>query len=405
MKIIQINAVYEKASTGRTCKELSDELWKRGHEVYTAYSAGASNAKHTYKIGTSRDTKIHALCSRLFGLQGYYSIIATKRLLNYMDKIEPDIVHLRNLHANYINLPMLLKYLASKDIATVITLHDCWFFTGKCTHYMMDNCFKWQSGCNHCPRLRKDNKSWLFDRTPKMWKDKKELLNAIPRLAVVGVSDWITDQTRQSFLKNANILRRIYNWIDLETFYPRRENVRKKYGINEDKFIILTVSAGWNENSDKFKDFIKLSKLIDETMQMVIVGGGVNKDLLPENVVWIDYVDGTDELANIYSSVDVYVHLSRQDTFGKVVAEAMACGTPAIVYDSTALPELIGKGCGYKVACGNIVALFKAVILIKTNTKKHYSRNCRSFVEKFFEKKTLIKEMEILYRDILNNNK
>ncbi len=405
MKIIQINAVYETASTGRTCMELSDELRKHGNEVYTAYSAGYSNAEYTYKIGTDFDTKIHALCSRIFGLQGYYSVNATKRLLKYIDSINPDVVHLRNLHANYINLPMLLKYLAKKDIATVITLHDCWFFTGKCTHYTADGCYKWKTGCSHCIRLKKDIPSWFFDRTSKMWSDKNKLFNAIPRLAVVGVSDWITDQARQSFLKNANIVKRIYNWINLNTFYPRRENVRKKYGISEDKFTILTVSAGWNENSDKFKDAVKLSKLTDKTMQIVIVGSGVNKDLLPENVIWIDYVDGTDELANIYSSADVYVHLSREDTFGKVVAEAMACGTPAVVYDATALPELIGEGCGYAVECGNVSALFKAVKLIKSNTKNYYSEKCRSFAEENFDKNKLIRETQILYREIIDDKR
>lgn len=400
MKVVQINAVCGTGSTGGICSEISDFLFLHGVENYIFFGFGNNKRTNAKKFNTKLDIKIHALLSRITGLQSYFSVNATRSMLKLLDKINPDVVHLHNLHSNYINLPMILKYLAEKDIATVITLHDCWFFTGRCTHYTEDECYKWKIKCNRCKRLKKDIPSWLFDRSSKMWTDKNKLFNAIPRLAIIGVSDWITNQAKQSFLKNALIFKRIYNWIDLDTFNPKESNIKRKYNIMEDKFTILSVSAGWNRNSVKFKDAIKLSELIDDDMQMVLVGSGMDKESLPNKIIVIDYVDSKDELAQIYSAADVYVHLSREDTFGKVVVEAMACGTPAVVYDSTALPELIGEFCGFVVDCGNVDEIYKKILKIVERGKASYSGCCVDFVRKQFDKKKLLTETLELYADI-----
>ena len=106
MKVLQINAISRIRSTGRLCAEIADYLNSIGEEGYLAYSAGKPYEKG-YKIGTPFGMKLHSFCSRLFGLQGYFSESGTKKLLKYMDKLKPDVVHLHNLHANYINLPRL----------------------------------------------------------------------------------------------------------------------------------------------------------------------------------------------------------------------------------------------------------------------------------------------------------
>src|SRR5690606_36635705 len=130
-------------------------------------------------IGSTFDHKLHGLWSRVFGEQTYFSKRATKELVAYIQKLKPDVVHLRNWHSNFINLGILLKYLADHDVPTVITLHDCWFYTGKCTHYTVDSCYKWQNNCGGCPRLKKDNPSWFFDKTTQMLADKRESFGKI----------------------------------------------------------------------------------------------------------------------------------------------------------------------------------------------------------------------------------
>ncbi len=402
MKILQINAVYGTGSTGRIVAELSDGFKQTGDETFVAYQTSRKAVENGFSMGNNFLDKAEALSARVFGLQAYGRTIETKRLLRWMGKIQPDIVHLHNLHSNYINFSLLLRYLAEKDIPTVITLHDCWPFTGKCTHYTAVRCDKWKSGCGGCPQLKKDIPSWFFDRTAKMWSDKKQLFSELPRLAVVGVSDWITDEARKSFLGNAKIIERIYNWIDLEIFYPRKKDVRAQYHISQDKFTLLCIGAGWKDGTTKFDDLLLLADKLPSNMQIVLVGNAETDKRLPKNIISIGYIHDVDMLAEVYSSVDVYVHLSREDTFGKVIAEALACGTPAVVYNSTACPELIGDGCGYIVQTGNLDEMCRCVTEIERNGKKTYSPACVAWVETHFKKEELLRQTRELYLKLLD---
>ena len=223
MKVLQINAVYGIGSTGRTTAELDKALQEKGINSLVVTPKTNVLQDNIYIIGSKVDWKIHGFLSRFVGKQAHFSKNATERLIHYIEVQRPDVVHLRNLHGNYIHFPLFMRYLAVHDIPTVLTLHDCWFYTGKCCHYTVDGCFRWKTGCHDCPRLHKDNPSWFRDATATLWAEKKKLFESIPRLAVVGVSDWITNEAKQSFLTCAREVTRIYNWIDTNTFCPKKD--------------------------------------------------------------------------------------------------------------------------------------------------------------------------------------
>lgn len=400
MKVLQINAVSGIRSTGRICTEISDYLNKNSHEGYIAYSAGVPSFGG-YTIGNKFDAKMHALLSRISGKQAYFSTFASMALLKYMNKLKPDVVHLHNLHGNYINLKLILNYLAKKDIATVITLHDCWFYTGKCTHYTADNCYKWKTECHDCPRLKKDNPSWFFDRTKKMHRDKKKWFNAIPRLAVVGVSDWITNEARQSFLQSAKIVTRIYNWIDLEVFKPLDTSGLKSKLRLQNKFVILGVASRWS-NTKGLDKFIELAGKVTSDTAIILVGAMKRKTGLPENIIHINETHDAKELAQYYSLADVYLHLSKEETFGKTIAEALSCGTPAIVYDSTACPEILGDRCGHVLSDSNLKTILDSINKLETNGKSYYMDKCKKRAHQEFNSAINIKKTINLYHQIVN---
>ncbi|WP_338655185.1 glycosyltransferase [Sporosarcina psychrophila] len=393
MKVLQINTVHKEKSTGRTCEEVNRALEASGNKGYVAYGRGKHKDTNAYRIGTEIEYYTHNLLARLTGLQGYFSYFATKRLIKYIKNLSPDIIHLRNLHAFYLNYPLFFKYLKDSEIPIILNLHDCWALTGKCAHNTDIQCDKWKKQCFNCPVVKSYPKSYFFDQTRKQYKDKKNWFDEIDNLSVIGVSEWVSNQARMSFLSEREITT-VYNWIDTKTFYPRKSNVSKKIGIKEDKFVILGVSSNWTEGSPRYEDFIKLSKKIPESMQIVLVGQS-NVEIFPENISRVDFMKNIDELAEIYSSADVYVHLSTEDTFGKVVAEAMACGTPAIVYNSTALPELIKDGCGYTVEKRNVQEVFDSILKIQKKGKEVFSGNCvNSIKENFSYSKNTIKLIE-----------
>lgn len=403
MNVLQINAVNDNYSTGRTAKEMSDFLLKNGHNSVVAYSKGPSfDPEHEYHIGSNLDTKIHGFMSRLTGKQGYFSRGATKKLLKFMDEYKPDVVVLRNLHGNYINLPILLKYLSKNDIATVVVLHDCWFYTGKCCHYTIQGCFKWQVACGGCPQLKNHNKSWFFDRTKKLLADKKKLFGAIPRLAVVGVSDWLTNEAKKSpVFENAKIITRIYNWIDTEKFSPKdTEELREKLGL-EGKKVILSVASGWSKEKG-LDTVLELAKKLNADEQVVLVGNLPSDVSLNDKILHIPATNSVDELAELYSMADVFLQPSLEETFGKVTAEALACGTPVICFDSTTTPELIDESCGTVVINLSATSMLNAVWQILRKDKIIIPEDCRNKAINQFYIKSRLAEYILLFETLLN---
>lgn len=404
MRVLQINAVYNLSSTGRTTTELHKALLEKGHESYVAYSkTNKPDDENLYKIGSLLDCKIHALLSRITGKQGYYSHIPTLKLLKYMDKIKPDIVHLRNLHGNYINIPMLLKYLAKNRISTVITLHDFFFITGKCVHFFSGECNKWQSHCEKCPNLDNGNITWVFDRTSEMFRDKKELLSAIPHLTFVGVSKWTADEAKKSpIAASSDEVMYIYNWIDLSKFTQKDSDLIKKEKGFENKFVILGVASGWGEKRKKVDDFIELAERLPDDSRIVLVGNMPEKIKLPENVVSVGATNSVDELIDYYNMADVFLTVSLAETFGKVSAEALACGTPVVCYNSTANPEIVGEKCGYVVEENDLDGVMSAVNEIKSNGKAYYSEHCIAYAHENFDKDKNINKYIELYQKLID---
>ena len=383
MKVVQINAVYEYSSTGRTVKELHLALKKTGYQSYVFCTNESDEANGVYCMGTPLSRNIHGFLSRLSGLQGYFSYAATKRMLHKFDEIQPDVVHLRNLHGNYIHVNLLLDYLIARKIPTVVTLHDCWLFTGHCCHYIDRGCDRWKTGCGKCSSMHEWNKSWFFDTSAKVWKDRKERFSKLSSLTIVGVSDWITDECRESFMRlNPNVkFRRVYNWIDMDIFSPddnRQPNERP---------IILSVSQSWSALKG-LNDILKVAN-DNQDFDFYMIGQKPEIDNLPENVRFIGPISKIEDLVGYYRKADVLLHLSYQETFGKVVAESLSCGTPAVVYNVTALPELIGKGCGYVVEKGNWKqASFAVRELVASNNRIVP----RKFAETTFDGKKLIRD-------------
>ena len=399
MRVLQINAVYAQRSTGIIVKDINDELIRRGYESHIAYAISNYHPKNGYKIGNKLDYKIHALLTRLLGKQGYFSIISTRRFLRYIDRIKPDIVHLHNLHSNYINLNILLEYLEHESIHTVITLHDCWFFTGKCFHYQVAKCDRFKDSCGDCPLIKKDVPSWFFDPTAKVLSDKKKLFNNIKSLTVVGVSNWISNEAKQGIFKDKGVVT-IHNGVDINIFRPTPSEMREKLGL-KDEFVILGAADKWLNPLNREALKYILSNI---TSDMKIVIFGCNKEQLkqlPDSVIGIGYITDRDEMAKLYSMSDVFVNITLEDSLPTVNIEAQACGTPVITYKSGGSPETISERTGIVVPKGDKEGLLKAILKIKDRGKAIYEQKCLSHVEKNF----VIKDRYVEYVNLYNNIK
>lgn len=400
MKVLEINSSCESGSTGRNVVEIADYLNNKGIECYVAHTSGAPY-KNEYIIGNALINKIHAFLSRIIGWQEIYSIYPTIKLIQYINKMGFDVINLNNLHSNYLSYPLLMRALIKAERSIVLTLHDCWFYTGKCTHYTNDNCFKWQKKCGKCPRLKKDIKSWFFDFTSKMLLQKAKLYKkAAGHMAVIGVSDWITEEAKKSILKNSAIITRVYNWIDTDVFKPREKNKDLLLRLKcEGKKVLLGVAVGWNDDKG-LSDFIKLAGLLSQDYKIILVGEKIGERELPDKIQIVGKTKNIDELVDYYNIADCFLSLSTEESFGKVVAEALACGTPAVVYNCTASPELVGEKCGYIAEAHHIRELMFHISEICNRGKQNYADECRKFALVNFDKDRNIEMYLKIFREI-----
>ena len=401
MKVLMISGIYGSRSSGRSMQDLTEHLRARGHSVYIATPQKSCDDSNFYRIGNQLDHKAHALLSRVFGKQAYYSRCATGRLLRWVNKIKPDVVHIQVLHGNFIHFNKLIKYLSKKNIPVTFVLDDCWLFTGKCSHYTSAKCYKWKTGCEHCPQLQSCNPSWFFDRTKLLWRDKKRAYDELDNYAVVAVSDWLLEEAKQSIMQNATLLRRIYNSIDMQAFCYRPSDLRKKLGL-ENTFVVLGV-ATLLEESKGLSLFIKLASMMPTHWKIVFVGGLPENVKLPSNILSVGKTESVIELAQYYSMADAFVQMSVEETFGKVTAEALSCGTPAVVFDSTANPELVGEGCGYVVEPKNVEQVLESLCKIESSGRDFYSKACRTFIEENMDKEKNLGAFVEIYETLLGS--
>ena len=361
MVVVEINCVYY-GSTGTIASSLAKMVSKKGGKGYLAVPLGRHNKKMDSEniifFGNRFSEDSHIVLARLTGLEGHFSIFATLSLISKLKKLKPHVIHLHNLHSCYINLPILFEYLKTADIPVVWTLHDCWAFTGHCPHYDAVGCLKWQTGCFECSLYKQYPKSF-FDNSQRMYEKKRKWFKNIKKMTLVTPSFWLADEVKKSFLSEFPV-NVISNGVDLRDFYPRESNFKEKHNI-KNKYVVLGVASVWLKTKG-FDTFFELAKLLPSNYQIVLVGKIVDdSNLQMDKILYVDNITSQDELAQVYSSADVFVNPTVQEAFGLVNIEALACGTPVVTYRSGGSPECIDNKCGVIVEKNNINSMKKAI--------------------------------------------
>lgn len=401
-KVLQICVEGNTGSTGTIAESIGKIALNSGWESYIAFGRfpRESNSK-LIKIGNYWDIFLHGIETRIFDRHGLGSRGATKKLIKEIIQIAPDVIHLHHLHGYYINIEILFKFLSENNIPVVWTFHDCWSITGHCTYFDYIGCDKWKTECNNCPQMKEYPASIFIDRSKKNFYLKKSLFNSVDNLTVVSVSNWLNDIVGKSFMRKLS-RKVIYNGVDVELFKPSSSNnIKEKFSI-ESKFLIFGLATTWSKRKG-LDDFIKLSKNIDENAIIILVGlNAAQIKTLPKNIIGLQRTENVQELVDLYVASDVFLNLSVEETFGLTTAEALSCGTPAIVYDATASPELIDNHTGIIVEKKNIQSLLVAIEEIKKNGKSFYTEHCRSRAVKYFDKNIRFKEYFDLYNEKLN---
>jgi len=354
LKVVQINSVYGIGSTGAIAQNIGKVLSENGIENYVFYSGGIKTAeKRGIKYMSNFFVKCNAGLAKILGNYGFNTFFGTIKLIRKINKINPDIVQIHNIHGHNVNLSIFFKYLKKKNVEVIWTFHDCWAFTGYCPFFSKEDCNKWQTMCDKCPRASEF--SFFSDKSKKQYLRKRKALTSVDKLLIITPSKWLAELVKKSYFKDYEV-RVINNGIDLDIFKPTKSDYREKYGL-QNKRIILSSPKGHTE------PFKELNELIDKE-KFAIVLLGVSKEEaknLPDNILSLPKIRNKEEMAKWYTLADVFVNLSLEDNFPTVNIESLACGTPVVTYDTGGGPEIIDENTGITVPPRDVAAAWDAV--------------------------------------------
>lgn len=388
MKLLQINATANWGSTGRIAEQIGLKAMEHGWESYIAYGRKCNPSKsNLIRVGSKLNPYVHFAQQFLFDSEGLNSVFPTKQLIKKIKVLNPDIIHLHNIHDHWLNYKILFEYLNTTNIPIIWTQHDCWAFTGGCMHFVHSNCEKWKKYCSECPQKKR-----FLDSSRSNFELKKNLFGNNNNLTIVPVSQWMADFVQKSFLKNKNI-NVIHNGVDLNVFKPLSRN------REGNKFNILAVSSVWHQSKGLY-DIFKLREILSDEYEITIVGLS-EKQLtqLPNGVIGIQRTQNIQELVKLYSEADVFINPTYADTFPTVNIESLACGTPVITYRTGGSPEAIDEKTGIVVEQGNVNELANAIRKIRTTPLS--SNDCRKRSEEYFDKDKCFDKYIKLYEECL----
>lgn len=403
MKILIINSVCGNGSTGRIVSDIWSILKKQKHTVKIAYGVGEAtnvDSKDTIRINNKFGYYTHNILAKLTDHTGLYSSFATRVFIAKVKEFAPDVIHLHNLHGYYINYEILFTFLAEYNKPVIWTLHDCWAFTGHCSYFNTIKCEQWKTHCSYCSGLHTYPLCYFNGDVSHNFDIKKKVFTSVKNMTLVTPSQWLADLAKESFLNIYPIVP-IPNGIDLEVFKPTESDFKARNGI-QDKIMVLSLANVWSQRKG-YEDMIELAKCLDDKYKIVMVGLTQEQcSQVPKSIIPIQRTNNVKELAQIYTAADVFVNPSYEETMGLVTAEALACGTPAVVYDQTAVPEIVDAMSGIVVQAGNIEDLAKGISQVAALKKSDIRKRAQKY-EKYgqYEKYIDLYVQNVFKRNVL----
>lgn len=373
-------------------------LKEKGHQVFLLSPRTGVNYRTQLDgqvfWGGRLNWHVHNLLYQMTGIKDVYSTLDTLDLIRKLAKLQPDIIHFHVIGEGIVNLPLLIRYIARKNIPLVWTMHDCRAFTGGCPYFDEVGCDKWKTGCGKCPDTQ--YMSSKIERTKLQWKIMKRTLTGLKKLTIVTPSLWLSDYVKQSFLAEYDC-RVIYNGINRSPYINANGMKQRTLLGLENKKIVLGVAASWTHRKglDSFK---YLASVLPDEYQIVLVGS-ISEEI--PGIIKLHSTSDSNLLASYYNMADVFCNPTLADNFPTTNIEALSAGTPVVTYRTGGSPEAIDMTSGISVEKGNKQMLAEAIVKICSSDDNYTVESCRKRSEKFGLHQ--FDEYITLYQNILNS--
>ncbi len=232
---------------------------------------------------------------------------------------------------------------------------------------------------------------------------------------IITISKEVDKETGTLYNIAADKRVMIFNGYDDKVFHLQEVNKRdvlSKFGINVQTSNIVTF-AGKLTHFKGVDVLLKAAKFYEARLSgdvmTVIAGNGdlysdlvkLNKRLNLKNVYLIGHLSQS-ELAKLFNISDVNVVPSRNEPFGLVAIEAMACGAPVVGTNQGGLKDIITPEVGKLVPVDDDLALAEAImseLLLKKSP--HRRENVNQYVREKFSLKNAVEQIVKVYEEIL----
>jgi glycosyltransferase involved in cell wall biosynthesis len=199
--------------------------------------------------------------------------------------------------------------------------------------------------------------------------------------------------------------------IDLDRFRPGdRAAARRRLGLGDGEPVVLYVGRLDREKSvDRVLLAFERVASILPAAQLVLVGQGTETERLRSMAEALPVAARIrflglrphDSLAECYQAADVFLFASETETQGLVLAEAAACGLPAVAVDAPGCDEVVRDGDTGILTKGDPAALAEAVIglLLDPERRRAMARRAREVAERLFDVRLQIDRTTAVYAD------
>ncbi len=270
-----------------------------------------------------------------------FAFPGTRQLLD-LPPVTPDILHCHNLHGGYFDLRALPRL--SERVPTILNVRDAWLLSGHCAYSFA--CERWKHGCGKCPDLT------LYpavrrDSTAYNWRRKQGIFRK-SRLYVTTPSQWLMERVLDSILAPALIESRVIpNGVDTSIFFPGdKVAARAELRIPDAARVLMFAANGITANV--WKDYRALREAMrilgshGKSPELILLAVGEtapSERIGNAEIRFVPFQKELESLAKYYRAADIYVHAARIESFGNVLLEARACGTPAVAMAVGGIPE------------------------------------------------------------------
>lgn len=412
--VLQLSTFHWEGGAGVAAARLHNALLKTGGDSQLMVSKMSGPGERTTGVADSpwkeKIAWAHFVSERLQFLP--YEIDATVRFafspaLAGTDISEhplvrqASIIHLHWINFGFLSLKTLEKLFAlGKPV--IWTLHDMWSFTGGC-HYNR-GCDHYLSHCRYCPYLRSPGEYDIsFDQF-----EKKRSIYENTSLTLVSPSHWLDHQVKIAGLTRGIPSLSIPNCIDTNFFKPTdTREARIALGLPPDKKLILFAGANTQDPRKGFVYFRQaLAELDTIDMEVMIFGKGRPEDFeqMPVKAHFLGKISDPQQMVNAYNAADMIIVPSLEDNLPNTIMEAMACGTPAVGFNTGGIPEMINHLDNGFVSVSRSAASIAEGIrwVFEQNTANAISRKAREKVLKCYSEEVVANRYSQLYQTVLH---